>query len=161
MVREIAAALDPKLSINEPRLMADFVFAANAQPRLNSTLLATFAGIAVLLAGIGIYSVTAYSIAQRRHEIAIRMALGAPKSAIFRLISGEGLRLVGISIMGGSACSMLAWPLLRKVAYGSAGGDAVALLWIAVLLIAIAFVACATPALRACRADPLAALGQP
>lgn len=159
-LRDIAAEVNGAISIEQPRPMHDYLADGVAQPRLNSTLLTAFALLAVVLTAIGVYGVMAYSVAQRRHEIGIRLALGAQPPAVFRLVMGEGIRLVGWSILIGGMCSALATPVLRKFSYGVAGGEASAILLVALLVSAVAIFACWVPARRASGENPLLAIAQ-
>jgi ABC-type antimicrobial peptide transport system permease subunit len=103
----------------------------------------------------------AYSVAQRTREIGIRLALGAQKSAIFRLIVGQGVRLIACSLIGGIGCILATTRLLPRVLYGGGGGSAfVTITPVAMLLSLIALVACWFPAHRAAAVDPLEAIGQ-
>lgn len=157
-VREASADLDEDVSLHNATTAKEHRAGAIAQPRLNSGLLAAFAAVAVALTAVGIYGVTAYSVAQRRHEIGIRLALGAQRGEIFRLVLGEALRLVGWSILLGSAASVLAAPLLGKFSYGTTGGEASAILLVTMLISAVAIFASWMPARRASAENPLLAI---
>jgi putative ABC transport system permease protein len=146
--------------VAQNRTMKQYLIASIAQPRLNSTLLSVFAIVAVTLTAVGVYGVMAYSAAQRQHEIGIRVALGAQKSAIFRLLMHNGVRLVGLSILVGWACTLLATRFVRGFGYGLADAEASTLILVSALLSIIALVACWLPAQRASEVDPLIALGQ-
>ena len=152
--------LDPNVAVDGGSTMQERVTGAVATPRLNSTLLAAFAAVAVLLTAIGVYGVMAYSVAQRRHEIGIRLALGAQKNGVFRLIIGEGVQLIGFSIVVGAICTAIMLPGLQTFAYGAAHHHLLIVLFPAFLLAAVALLACWVPARRAAELDPLAALGQ-
>jgi putative ABC transport system permease protein len=160
VLRDVAAKVAPDLAIEQPRTMDQYLGASVAQPRLNSTLLATFAFVAVVLTAIGVYGVMAYSVAQRRHEIGIRLALGAQKMAVFRLVIGQGLRLIACSVLAGVACTALISPMLQRFGHGIGTGQAATIAFVALLLSAVACLACWLPAQRASAEDPLAAIGQ-
>ncbi len=132
---------------------------ALAQPRLNSALLATFALVAVALTAIGVYGVMAYSVAQRRHEIGIRLALGAEPSTIFRLVLGQAARPIFFGIIAGTVASFFALSHLSRLAQHSLGNTVPTTAIVAIFVAGIAFVACWLPARRASRENPLAAIG--
>lgn len=160
LLRRTAADLELPVAISPAREMDDYIDAAVAQPRLNSTLLAAFALVSVVITAIGVYGVMSYSVAQRRHEIGIRLALGAQKLAVFRLVLGEAIRLIGWSLLAGSVCSLLLGPVLRRFAYG-AGADQVSTIGFVALLVAVTgLLACWVPAKHAASEDPLVAIGQ-
>jgi ABC-type antimicrobial peptide transport system permease subunit len=104
--------------------------------------------------------VTSYSVARRRHEIGIRLALGAQKLAVFSLLVREGVRLVFWSVVGGSLLALCAIHLLRSFAYGVGGSEASIILLVTLLLSSVGVLACCLPAHRAAGEDPLAAIGQ-
>ncbi|MEY2565274.1 MAG: putative transport system permease protein [Verrucomicrobiota bacterium] len=159
-VKDVIAFMDKDLPFEQRRMMTQYLVASVAQPRLNSTVLSAFALVAVILTAVGIYGVMAYSITQRRHEIGIRIALGAQKLTVFRLLMRSGLGLVALSIVGGSLCTLMATKFLRGFAYGLAGSEAPTLFFVTLLLSAVALGACWIPAQRATEVDPLALLGQ-
>jgi len=101
-LRKELAALDATIPLTSVRVFEEYISRSFARPRFNTLLLSIFAGVALVLAAIGIYGVLAYSVAQRTSEIGIRIALGAGKSSIFRLIVGQAMTLVGISLALGS-----------------------------------------------------------
>lgn len=112
-----------------------------AQPRLNSTLLVAFAVVALVLSGIGVYSVMSFSVAQRRHEIGIRLALGARKSAVLRLLLGEGAWIAALALLAGGAVSLITMPFVRKVAHAESMNHLITLGCVALLLGLIALLA--------------------
>jgi putative ABC transport system permease protein len=116
-VRDMAATMEPSASVYDARLMSEYVEAAVAQPRLNSTLLAAFAVVALALSGIGVYSVMAYSVAQRRHEIGLRLALGAQKFAVFQLLLGDGARIATWALLAGGAATFAIVPTVSASRY--------------------------------------------
>jgi putative ABC transport system permease protein len=112
----------------------------------------------LVLTAIGIYGVMAYSVAQRRQEIGIRMALGAQRSDVLRLIVGGGMRLTGIGVVVGIAAALALTRLLETLLYGVRPFDPPTLGGVAILLVFVALLACWLPAARAARANPIAAL---
>ena len=155
-VRRTVAELDNEVAVYEEavveRLLHD---AMTAQPRLSSTLLAAFAGFAVLLTAIGVYGVTSYFVAQQRRAIGIRLALGAPRRAVFRLIVGEPLRMLQWAIPLGAACTALSVYLLRGFLHQPGIADATIVAFVAALVAGIAMIASWLPARRAMRIDPV------
>jgi putative ABC transport system permease protein len=121
-------------------------------------LLSIFAGTALVLTAIGIYGVMAYSVSQRTSEIGIRIALGAGKRSIFRLIVGQAMTIVAISLVAGIAGAFAATRLLTSLLYGVGASDPATFVAIVLLVSAVAFVAAWLPARRATRVDPIIAL---
>jgi putative ABC transport system permease protein len=157
-VREKISKLDPDLPLAGILPMEKVVSASVAQSRLVTGLVGAFAGFALLLAAVGIYGVMAYSVSQRSHEMGIRMALGAAPRDIFRLVVGQGMRLVLAGIGLGFLASLGLTRLLSSLLFGTSANDPVTLAAVATILIAVALAACYIPARRATRVDPLIAL---
>jgi len=157
-VRGQLASLDRDIPLNQVRVFDEYMSRTLAKPRFNALLLSIFAGTALLLTAIGIYGVLAYSVSQRTNEIGIRIALGAAQSNIFRLVVGEAMLLVAISIGLGLLGAFMATRFLSSLLYGVAAGDPITFASIATLIAAVAFLACWLPARRAARVDPLIAL---
>ena len=129
-----------------------------AQPRFNMMLLGTFAGVAMILAAIGIYGVIAYSVAQRTKEIGIRMALGAQRRDILRMILWQGLPIVGGGLAVGVAAALALTRLMSSLLYGVTANDlSIYAIVLAVLSVA-ALLATLFPARRAMNVDPMVAL---
>ncbi|MCY1021023.1 ABC transporter permease [Pyxidicoccus sp. MSG2] len=157
-VREAVAALDPNLAIAQVRTMEEVIASAMARPRFLSTLVALFAVLALLLAGVGLSGVIAYMARQRTQEIGIRMALGARPVDVLRLVLGRGMRLalagVGLGLVG-------AWAATRGMAsqlYGVSATDPLTFGGLALVVMAVTLVATWLPARRATRVDPLVAM---
>jgi putative ABC transport system permease protein len=121
-------------------------------------LLSIFAGTALLLTAIGIYGVMAYSVSQRTSEIGIRIALGAGKTSIFRLVVGQAMAIVAISLVIGVAGAFAATRLLNSLLFGVGASDPFTFAAIVVLVSAVGFIAAWVPARRATRVDPIIAL---
>jgi predicted permease len=131
---------------------------ASFQQRIAGTFVGAFGLIALLLATVGVYGVTSYSTRQRVHEIGIRMALGAGKEDILRLVLVHGLRLALTGVVLGLAASFILTRYLKSMLLGVTSTDALTFLTVVVLLCAVAFLACFIPARRAIRVDPMVAL---
>jgi predicted permease len=157
-LRKELAAMDATIPLTSVRVFEEYISRSLARPRFNTLLLSIFAGVALLLTAIGIYGVLAYSVAQRTSEIGIRIALGAGKSSIFRLIVGQAMTLVGISLVVGLAGAFAATRLLNSLLFGVGASDPGTFIGIVLLVSAVAFVAAWVPARRATRVDPIIAL---
>ncbi len=157
-VRNEVRLLDPDLPLAEAMPLAAIASRATARQRFTLWLVGCFAGTALLLAAIGIYSVVSYLVTQRTNEIGIRMALGAQGGDVLKLILVQGLRLVGIGIVIGLVAAVAATRLMTGMLYQVSATDPVILSIIALLLFVIALLACLLPARRASRLDPLVGL---
>jgi putative ABC transport system permease protein len=138
--------------------MDELVAGSLAQRRFNLVLLGSFGALAALLAAVGIYGVLAYNVTQRTHEIGIRMTLGAKRGDVFGLVLGEGMRLAGMGVLLGLAGALALTRLLRDLLYALSPADPLTFLGVTLALGAVAFAACAVPALRAVRIDPVTAM---
>lgn len=150
--------LDPDLWVWEATTMDRHLGIMLLPARLSALLLACFAGLALLLAAIGLYGIVSYAVAQRRREVGIRMSLGADGTAVVRLLTGSGLRLVALGCALGLGASLLLARALGGLLFGVAAWDPVAFAAGPGLLLAIAAVAAWLPARRASRVDPVSAL---
>jgi putative ABC transport system permease protein len=157
-VRSRLHNLDPELPLSNVRTAEEYVYNNTAQPRLNAALLGVFAGVALLIAAIGVYGVLAYSVNQRTREIGLRMALGAQQSGVLWWIAGQGM-LVAIAGIGvGLASAYALSRLLATLLFGIQPRDPLTFSAVAALLSAVALAACLVPARRASRVDPIVAL---
>jgi len=157
-VRKQIWAIDRNQPVEDVRTMEERIAGYAAPRRFYALMLGIFAGIAVVLAAVGIYGVISYSVSQRRHEIGIRMALGAERADVLRLVLGQGLTLAALGVGFGVTGGLLATRLLSTLLYGVRPGDPVTLVAVSLLLSAIAIVACYLPARRASKVDPMVAL---
>ncbi|MGH9431442.1 MAG: ABC transporter permease [Terriglobia bacterium] len=157
-VRGAIHGLDPQLPVYRPRTLDRIVSESSAQQRFVALLLGLFAGLALVLASVGIYGVIAYSVAQRTHEFGVRMALGAQGQDILRMVVAEGLRLA----LAGVAVGLVgAWALTRfltSLLFGVKPTDPGTFAAVSLVLISVALFACYIPARRAMKVDPLIAL---
>ena len=151
-------AIDPLLPVTDVEPMTLVMEEAMAQRRFNTLLLACFAGLALVLAMMGVYGVIAYLVAQRTQEVGIRMALGAQRGAILWLMICQGLPLVGLGVLLGSAGALASSQALRKLLYGTSATDPVIFAAVAGLMALIALLSILVPAARASRIDPMTAL---
>ena len=146
------------LPVAHVRTMDQIVIESTARNEFNMTLLSIFAGIALLLAAIGIYGLMAYTVQQRTQEIGIRMALGAKPSDVLRMVLRHGLLLCIVGIAAGISGAFAVIRLMKSLIFGVSPTDPVTFVGVAVLLAAVAFTACWIPARRASRVDPMVAL---
>jgi putative ABC transport system permease protein len=157
-VRHIVAGLDANQPVTGIRTMEGLLADSLAQRRLTMALLAIFAGIAVLLAAVGIYGVMAYVVTQRTHEIGIRMALGAEPKHVWRMVVREAMSLAAIGLAIGLVSAGLLVRYLQSQLYGIRAFDPVTFVVVAVVITGVAATAAYIPARRATRVDPLVAL---
>jgi putative ABC transport system permease protein len=157
-VREKLHELDAALPMSSVRTMDEWVSNNAAQPRLNAILLAVFAVVAILIAAIGIYGVLAYSVNQRTREIGLRMALGAPRGQVLRLIVREGMIVGALGIGAGLAGAMALSRVLASLVFDVQVRDPLTYTAVALALALVALAACVIPARKASRVDPLIAL---
>jgi len=156
-LRAAIRAADPSIPIYDVSTMADLVAGQTSQSRFTMWLMGVFAAVALTLSVIGIYGVMSYLVSQRTREIGIRLALGAARPDILRLVVGNGARLIAGGIVIGLAAAFALQRLVASLLYGVTAADAASAVAVA-LLAAVALVACYVPALRATRVDPLRAL---
>ena len=157
-IRKELAEMDAAVPLRNVRIFDEYISRSLARPRFNALLLSVFAGSALLLTAIGIYGVMAYSVAQRTNEIGIRIALGADRSNIFKLVIGQAMGIVAISVGIGLAGAVAASRLLGSLLFGVSASDPSTFTAIVVLISVVAFVAAWFPARRATLVDPIQAL---
>ncbi|HXA67367.1 MAG TPA: ABC transporter permease [Bryobacteraceae bacterium] len=160
VVQKQVQALDPDQPVYRIRTMSELMSESMARRRLSMFLLAIFAAVALALAAIGIYGIMSYSVAQRAHEVGIRMALGARSSDVVRMVLGQSLGLTLAGIFAGLLGSLALTNFLSSLLFDVKATDATTFLLVAVILAAVALVASLVPAYRATTVDPVNALRQ-
>jgi predicted permease len=157
-VREQVQAVDPTLPISGSQTLSETVSASLAERRFSLEMIALFALTALLLAGLGIYGVISYIVSERTHEIGIRIALGAERKNILRMVLRQGLGLAIAGAAVGLVGALVVSHLMAGLLYGVRPTDPVTFSSVALLLLGVALLACYIPARRAIRVDPLVAL---
>jgi len=157
-IRKELKSLDANLPLASVRMMEDWIADSVSQSRFATLLLALFAGVALLLAAVGIYGVLAYSVGQRTHEIGVRIALGAVPGHIVQLVLAQGMRLAVIGVVIGLGAAAGLTRFLETMLFETRATDPLTFSGIAVLLMGVAIAACWIPARRATKVDPIVAL---
>ena len=157
-VQQTVTSIDSNQPLYRVRSLDTIVFLSVAAKRFNMLLLQAFAGMALLLAAIGIYGVISYSVAQRTHEIGIRMALGAQHSNVLRLVVGQGVKLAAAGIVIGIVTALGLMRLITSLLFGVSANDPLTFAAAALVLLFVAVAACYIPARRAISVDPMNAL---
>ena len=160
VLRREMSAIDPNSAGLTAMPLSDYISAAWFGPRLASLFLGVLGFISLLLAGVGLYGVMAYSVSRRTREIGIRMALGANPQGVLRMVMRRGLLLALSGIVAGLALALAASPRLTPLLYRVSPADPVSIAGAALFLILVAVLASLIPALRATRVDPILALRQ-
>lgn len=150
--------MDPNVAAADVQTMEQVIDTSVAQRRLTMLLLSIFAGLALVLAAVGIYGVIGYSVSQRTREIGIRMALGAPRANVLRLVVGQAMALAAVGVGVGAAGAWLLTRLMQKLLFGVTASDPLTFAAVSALLGLVAGVAASVPGLRATRVDPVIAL---
>ena len=157
-VRSEVQKLDPDLAVFNVKTMQDLLGGSLAQPRFRTLLLGVFAAMALILAATGLYGVIAYAVTQRTNELGVRMALGAQKSDVLKMVVGEGAQLAAIGIGIGL---VVAFPLMRiisRLLFGVNAADPLTFAATSSVILLVALAASYLPALKAIKVDPLVAL---
>jgi putative ABC transport system permease protein len=157
-VREQVRAIDKDVPVTHVQTMSQVFDASVAQQRFSMLIVGLFAGLALILSTVGIYGVMAYSVAQRSHEIGVRMALGAQTAQVLKLILKDGMKLAVVGVVMGLAGAFALTRLLTTLLFGVKPNDGMTLVVVSLGLLFVAFVACYLPARRATKVDPLVAL---
>jgi putative ABC transport system permease protein len=150
--------VDGRLALSEMQTMEDLVAQSLAPRRLGVLLVGLFAVLALVLAAIGLYGVMSYAVAGRTRELGVRMALGAQRGDVLRMVIGQGLALTGAGLLAGLALAAVLTRLMAGLLYGVTPTDPTTFAGVALILTAVALVACYLPARRATRLDPMVAL---
>jgi len=158
LVRHEVAVLDPHQAVSRIASMEELTAAQLARPRFNAVLLNWLAGLAMLLAAVGVFGVMAYTVAQRTNELGLRIALGAPPRNIMRLVLGQGMKLAALGIFLGLIGAVTLTRGLQSLLYGVSATDPLTFAVIALLPMVVTTLACWLPARRATKVDPLVAL---
>ncbi len=154
-VRRALAGVDPDLPVPTPRPMAELVRSSVSLDQFEMLLLAIFAGLALVLATVGLYGVLSFVVSRRTHEMALRLALGATPGNVWRLVVGDGLKLAATGIAAGVGLALVLTRALTTWLFGVAPTDPVTFAGVALALALVAIVASAVPARRATRVDPM------
>jgi putative ABC transport system permease protein len=158
LIRDAVWAVDPDQPIIDIGLATDIVAESTAEPRFYLLLMSVFAGSAMLLAAVGVYGVTSYTVSRRTAEIGIRMSLGARSADAFRLILRRAIAITVIGLGVGLASALALARLLRGLLFEVSPTDPATYVIIAMVLFGVAMIASLVPAIRATRIDPLTAL---
>lgn len=156
--RETVRALDSTVPVSNVVTMEQVIADALWQPRFNLQLIGLFAGVALLSAAIGLYGVMSYSVAQRTHEVGLRMALGAQRRDVIKLVLIQGMKLTVPGVMLGLFASAALTRLMTNLLFGVSAMDPTTFAVIALVLVGVALLACFVPAWRATKVDPMVAL---
>jgi predicted permease len=157
-IRDAVHSIDKSLPVTDVESFPDVLGASVAQERFRTLLMTAFSAVALLLAAVGIFGVLSYSTSQRTREIGIRMALGAQRGEVLRMVVRQGLRLTLIGVAAGIAAALGLTPYLRSLLYGVKPADPLTFVAVSLILIAVALLACYLPARRAAKVDPIVAL---
>jgi putative ABC transport system permease protein len=157
-IRAQLRQLDPELPVYNVSTLKELVSASISQTRFPALTLSLFAGSALLLAAIGVYGVLAYSVAQSRHDIGVRMALGAQQGQILRFFLGQGAKWAALGGSAGLVAALILVRFMRGMLFQVGPYDPTILLTVTAVLSSVVLIACLIPALRAARVDPIAAL---
>jgi predicted permease len=157
-IRQEIRALDPELPLSNVRPMREWVSTSAAQPRLNAVLLGVFAAMALLVSAIGTYGVLAYAVSRRTKELGVRMALGADRHRVLRLVVGEGMVVGIVGIAMGIVAAAASGRVLSALVFGVSIWDPMTYAGLSTVLALVALASCLVPAIRAARIDPMTAL---
>ena len=157
-IRQNVQSIDPGVTLAQVSTMEQALDLSVSQPRFDTMLLALFAGISLLLASVGIYGLIAYSVAQRTHEIGVRMALGAARADVLRMVVGKSVSLAGIGIVLGFGGAFALTRFLKAMLFGIGATDVVTFAIAPFVMMFVVLLATLLPALRATRISPVIAL---
>ena len=157
-LRRAVQTVDPDMPLFDVASMEQLVYKSVASPRFNAVLLACFAALALTLAVVGIYGVMSYSVAQRTHEISLRMALGARREDVLKLVVRQGLKLTLIGVVAGILGALGLTRFLSSLLYSVKPSDPLTFVVVSLGLVGVALLASYVPARRATKVDPIVAL---
>jgi putative ABC transport system permease protein len=157
-VKSIVAQIDPDLPIGEVTTIEEIIADSTGEPRFRSFLIAGFALLALLLAGVGVYGLISFTVTQRVPEIGVRLALGASPRQVFAQVIGQGLKLAAIGVALGLVVALAATTLVSSLLFNTSATEPLVYVALSLLLLAMAALACYVPARRAMRVDPMTAL---
>lgn len=157
-LRRETAAIDPALTIFDAEPMTEYIAASLFGAKIAATLLGVLSGVGLLLAAMGLYGVLAYSVAQRTQEIGLRVALGAGRADVLKLVIRQGLQLTLVGLAAGALSAVALGRFLSSLLYGVKPADPTTLVAVTLVLTAVALLACYIPARRALKIDPMVAL---
>jgi putative ABC transport system permease protein len=157
-VQRIVSAIDKDIPVTQVRTMNELLFSELAQPRFATVLLSAFAGLAMVLTIVGLYGVMTYSVSRRTREIGVRMALGAQRSAVLKMVLRDASILLALGIAIGTAAALASASVLQSMLYGTSSRNPVVLLEVCIAVALAGLLAAYIPAFRAARVDPMVAL---
>jgi putative ABC transport system permease protein len=157
-VKNLVASMDRNIPVTDVRTMQDRIGLELAQPRFAMVLLSAFSGLALVLTLVGLYGVMAYSVARRRREIGVRLALGAPRAMVFRMVLQQAALLVIIGVGIGITATLASGSILQSYLYGTGPRNPLVLAGVCVLVATTGLLAAYLPARRAMQVDPTVAL---
>ncbi|MBZ5679126.1 MAG: ABC transporter permease [Acidobacteriia bacterium] len=157
-VQQIVSAMDKDIPVTQVRTMSELMFSGLSQPRFATVLLSTFAGLAIVLTIVGLYGVMTYSVSRRTREIGVRMALGAQRSAVLKMVLRDAATLLAIGIALGTSAALASSSVLESMLYGTGSRNPAVLIQVCIAVALAGLLAAYIPAFRATRVDPMVAL---
>ena len=157
-VQRIVSALDKDIPVTQVRTMNELMFSELAQPRFATVLLSTFAGLAIVLTIVGLYGVMTYSVSRRTREIGVRMALGAQRNTVLKMVLRDASILLAIGIAIGTGAALATASVLQSMLYGTSSRNPMVLIEVCIAVALAGLLAAYIPAFRAARVDPMVAL---
>jgi predicted permease len=157
-MRRLVSSLDPDVPVTQVHTMQELMFSELAQPRFAMVLLGVFAGLAIVLTVVGLYGVMTYSVARRTREIGVRMALGARRGIVLKMVLRDAAILLGIGIAVGVAASLISASVLQSMLYGTGSRNPLVLTLVCIAVALAGLIAAYVPAFRAASIEPMQAL---